>query len=301
MAQLKVLFTGGQGFVGQHVSRRLLKQGHEVHFYNDDILNSAKLFKKLAEQKYQFIVHLAGISSVPQGESDIEKLFSVNQLGTNILLEGIKAHCPEAHLVFSSSAQVYDSHDFHSPLTEDSRILPMNAYARSKYLSELLIKSYSQFYNVTATVFRIFNHTHKTHHQEFFLPSIYQKCLLAKEKKLQTQEITVGNLDLVRDISPIQRMMDIFEKYVVAEHHVGSYKVFNVCSSSGLNLKTLALKLGNEMGIDLKLVQDPARFRKNDPQFFVGDNRKILDFLKLSWPKKMNEEELAHAFLEDIE
>ncbi len=300
MAKLKVLFTGGQGFVGQHVSRRLGKNGHEIHFYNGDILNSMELFKKLSEHKYQFIVHLAGISSVPQGDSDIEKLFSVNQLGTNILLEGIKAHCHEAHLIFSSSAQVYDSQDLNSALTEDSKILPMNAYARSKYLSELLIRNYSELYNITATVFRIFNHTHKTHHQEFFLPSIYQKCLLAKEKKSSTQEITVGNLDLIRDISPIQRMMDIFEKYVAADHGEGSYKVFNICSSSGLNLKTLALKLGNEMGIDIKLIQDPTRFRKNDPKFFVGDNRKILNFLKLSWSNKMSEEYLAKAFLEEI-
>ncbi|MEK6772729.1 MAG: GDP-mannose 4,6-dehydratase [Bdellovibrionota bacterium] len=297
---MKVLFTGGQGFIGKHVSDRFKEIGHEVFLFEGDILNSSQLFKCLSAQNYDFIVHLAGISSVPQGESDLEKLFAVNQFGTSLLLEGIKAHCPNTHLIFSSSAQVYDSQQVTTPLSESSKVSPLNAYARSKYTSELLIESYSQLYQVTSTVFRIFNHTHKTHHREFFLPSIYERCVQAKSQGLKTQEISVGNLDLIRDISPVQRIRDIFSKYVAAKHDKGSSKIFNICSGVGLNLKVLAHELGNAIGVDIKFQPDPARFRKNDPSFFVGNNAKIVSFLDMHWDDTMNEKYLVKKFLEDI-
>ncbi len=297
---MKVLFTGGLGFIGKHVSDRFKEIGHDVFLFDGDILNSSQLFKCLSEQNYDFIVHLAGISSVPQGESDLEKLFAVNQFGTSLLLEGIKAHCPSAHLIFSSSAQVYDSQLVTTPLSESSKVSPLNAYARSKYTSELLIESYSQLYQVTSTVFRIFNHTHKTHHREFFLPSIYERCIQAKVQGLRSQEIPVGNLDLIRDISPVQRIRDIFEKYITAQHNKGSHKIFNICSGVGLNLKVLAHELGNAVGVDIKFQQDPARFRKNDPSFFVGNNAKIVSFLGMHWGDTMNEKYLVKKFLEDI-
>jgi len=297
---VKVLLTGGLGFIGQHVARRLKKAGHEIVLFDGDILNSSQLFKALSQTNYDFIIHLAGISSVPQGESDLEKLFAVNQFGTSLLLEGIKAHCPQTHLIFSSSAQVYSSESLTAPLLETSKVAPMNAYARSKHSSEVLISSYSELYQITSTVFRIFNHTHKTHHPEFFLPSIYEKCQSALKNGIKTQEITVGNLDLTRDISPVQRIVEIFDRYVMAQHSTGSFKLFNICSGVGINLKALAHELGHAMGVDLHFVQDPSRFRKNDPTYFVGSDEKIRNFLKLERNHGFNEKVLVQKFLEDI-
>jgi UDP-glucose 4-epimerase len=159
---MKVLVTGGAGYIGSHTCVELLEMGHEVFvidnlsngheealkriknitncelgFMDADIRDTYALDKIFTEFKPEAVIHFAGLKAV--GESIIEplKYYNVNVCGTISLLEAMdRADC--LNIVFSSSATVYGIPEY-LPYDEKHPTCPVNTYGRTKLIIEEII------------------------------------------------------------------------------------------------------------------------------------------------------------------
>jgi UDP-glucose 4-epimerase len=156
---MKVLVTGGLGYIGSHACVVLLQTGHEVvvvdnlsashvlvidriqkitekrlSFYKADIRDVDVLSQIFAKEKPDAVMHFAGSKSV--GESVREPLFYYeNNVWASVCLAKVMREHGCRHLVFSSSATVYGSPDY-SPIPESAALRPMNPYGQSKRMIE---------------------------------------------------------------------------------------------------------------------------------------------------------------------
>ncbi len=161
---MKILVTGGAGYIGSHTCVELLKAGHEVvavdnfsnaspesikrvgeitgkevALFEGDVRDRAILDKIFTEHRIDWVIHFAGLKAV--GESCVKPVeyYDNNLYGTLVLLEVMRAHgCKR--LVFSSSATVYGTPE-RLPLDETCRTGgTTNPYGTSKYFQEIMLR-----------------------------------------------------------------------------------------------------------------------------------------------------------------
>ncbi|MDA8353268.1 MAG: SDR family oxidoreductase [Firmicutes bacterium] len=169
---MKVLVTGGAGFIGSHIVDRLLEKGHqpvvldnlstgdegylhpEVPFYRMDVQSEAvdEVFRK---EKPDAVIHQAAQSQVPRSiEAPIEDA-QTNLLGTIRLLEGCRHHGAKK-FIYASSAAVYGNPQ-DLPIDEEHPVSPLSPYGISKLTPERYIRVYQELYGLTYTIFRYAN------------------------------------------------------------------------------------------------------------------------------------------------
>lgn len=153
---MKILITGGSGYIGTCLRRKLGKI-HSFTNYDiknnprDDIRNLARLEKSV--RGFSGVIHLAAISRPKVAFADPYTCLTTNTGGTINVLEAIRRQNPKAWVIFSSSREVYGGHT-KFPIDEKSRRLPLNAYAVSKVAGEDLMKQYARNYGLRTLILR---------------------------------------------------------------------------------------------------------------------------------------------------
>jgi UDP-glucuronate 4-epimerase len=178
-----ILVTGASGFVGFHVSLRLLREGHAVHGidnlndYYDVTLKEARtrllrehkgfVFHKteladaqatkalFAEAKPERVIHLAAQAGVRHSISHPRAYADSNVIGFLNVLEGCRA-AKAAHLVYASSSSVYGLNSALPFSVHEATEHPMSFYAATKKANELMAHSYSHLYGIPTTGLRLF-------------------------------------------------------------------------------------------------------------------------------------------------
>ena len=180
--KLRVLLTGGCGYIGSHTAVELMRAGHEVviadnlvnssksvlprieelggkkpAFYNIDVCDKEALGALLAAENVDAVIHFAGLKCVPESVEKPTLYYRNNLTSTINLLERMKEHGVK-YLVFSSSATVYGEQDT-MPLRED---MPTgactNPYGMTKHMSEVIIRDTASADNeLCAVLLRYFN------------------------------------------------------------------------------------------------------------------------------------------------
>jgi UDP-glucose 4-epimerase len=167
----KVAVTGGAGFIGSNLTRRLLSEGHEVVVIDDlstgllaniDQNNSIFYQISITDRKSlatalkgcDTIFHLAARGSVPRSIKNPVATHEVNATGTLNVLE--VARITGAHVIFSSSSSVY-GRNMRLPKDELMWLGPMTPYAASKLAAEGYVQAYASAYNIPVTLLRFFN------------------------------------------------------------------------------------------------------------------------------------------------
>lgn len=179
---MRILVTGGAGYIGSHTLIELLAAGHQVcvvdNFSNStpdtlrrvqglsrqlfdvmhlDIRDTERLTKVVRNFRPDAVLHFAALKSVPEGERRPLEYFDVNVGGTISLLNSIEGSmCRQ--IVYSSTAAVYGEPE-NAPVTETQTVRPCSVYGRSKYMAEQVIESWiaSSACDVSATLLRYFN------------------------------------------------------------------------------------------------------------------------------------------------
>ena len=170
-----VLITGGSGYIGTAVTKKLLDDGHHVIVYcnlssghrnlvdsravfvEGDILDGARLDYILKVHECDTVIHLAARKSVGESELNPYEYYQTNVVGTLTVLEQMYRN-DVTKLIFSSTASVYSSEDELHYHKEDDKILPVSIYGSTKFVAEEIIKQYhrSGFLD-EFLIFRYFN------------------------------------------------------------------------------------------------------------------------------------------------
>ncbi|PZX17124.1 UDP-glucose 4-epimerase [Palleronia aestuarii] len=169
---MRILLTGGAGYVGSACFRHFRRQGIEAFVLDDlseghagaveadrldvaDIRDTDAVAAILRRRGIDHVVHLAALISVPDSITDPAGYWSVNTAGSMSLLEAMRAE-GVGRIVFSSTAAVY-AHGFDRPIREDDPIAPATPYGASKLAVEHLLEGYATGYGMAATALRYFN------------------------------------------------------------------------------------------------------------------------------------------------
>jgi UDP-glucose 4-epimerase len=169
---MKILLTGGAGYVGSACLRWLLKAGHDPIAYDNmaegnrasipadrlivgDILDREALTRTLKDRGIEAVMHFAALAIVPLSITQPEEYWRVNVMGTKSVLDSMR-DAGVKKVLFSSSAATY-SFDTPMPITETSPQLPQTPYGTTKLACEFIIKDYARGYGISYGVLRYFN------------------------------------------------------------------------------------------------------------------------------------------------
>jgi len=174
---MNILLTGGAGFIGRAVAKRLLADGHNVWILDDlsngreeniaefrqelqefiigDIKNEKMLDELFKQTKFHVCYHLGASINVQDSIDDPRTTFNNDTLGTFYLLEQCRHH--HVKVVFMSTCMVYDHCTDENGITEAHPIKPASPYAGAKIAAENMVLSYYHAYGLPTVVIRPFN------------------------------------------------------------------------------------------------------------------------------------------------
>jgi len=169
---MKILVTGGAGYIGSACLRWLIRNGHDAVAFDNlsegnaaavpdgrlivgDIEDVECLVKVLDERRSEAVMHFAAVASVPGSISDPELYYRTNLLGTKNVLDAMR-ECGVGRIVFSSTAATYNYHA-EMLLCEDAAQAPEVPYGATKLAAEMLITDYAQAYGLAYVLLRYFN------------------------------------------------------------------------------------------------------------------------------------------------
>lgn len=171
---MKVLITGGAGFIGSHILAQLqgrrdmdvvvfdnLSSGFKEHvpagmeLVEGDVCDEAAVDALFADHHFDAVIHLAAQTMVPFSVDHPVEDCQINLEGVLHVLEACRIHGTR-HILFSSSAAVYGD-NLHIPLKETERLVPTSPYGITKMTTEHYLRVYHELYGMDATIFRFAN------------------------------------------------------------------------------------------------------------------------------------------------
>lgn len=254
---MKVLVTGGAGFVAGHLRNELTAAGHEValsdvvpadlpSFITVDLTDAAAVRELVAEVRPDAVVHLGAISFVPDAAKQPELLECVNVGGTVNLVNAMVAEVPRSKLLFVSTAQV---------------LLPMlSAYARSKLAAEREISRIAEKSGLWYMIARPANHTGPGQSSKFVVPSFIAKVKAMRDGKCDC--FTVGNLESTRTFTDVR---DIVSAYRILIEKGDWGKVYPVDAGERFSIRAVLEIISRLIGIgDPRIKIDQTLWRPTD-------------------------------------
>ena len=272
-----VLVTGGAGFIGSHVTGRLLGRGDRVTVLDDfndfydpalkranaarfagrddwrlvegDIRDAALVDRLFAASRFDAVIHLAARAGVRPSLREPILYEDVNCIGTLRLLEAARHHGP-ADFVFASSSSVYGINE-KVPFAESDPVeLPISPYATTKRAGELLCFNYSHLYSLNVSCLRFFT---------VYGPAQRPEMAIAKFTDLLARGEPVplfGSGQSRRDYTFID---DIVDGVVAALDLAPRFEIFNLGGSQTTTLIDLVHAIAGELGVEARLRMLPEQ------------------------------------------
>ena len=271
---MRVLVTGGCGFIGSHLCERLLARGDEVvvvdnfnDFYDPalkranaaqlagarivtgDIRDAELMARLFDEGAFDGVVHLAAMAGVRPSLQDPLHYTDVNLRGTMILLEELKRR-PETRFVFGSSSSVYGANE-DVPFKEDDDIHhPVSPYAATKRAGELFAFTHHHLYGIPTSCLRFFT---------VYGPRQRPEMAIAKFTRMVLEGRPIpffGDGSTRRDYTYVE---DIVGGVVAALDRCSGYEIYNLGESATTTLAELVRQIGELCGKEPILDRQPMQ------------------------------------------
>lgn len=302
---MKVLVTGGAGFIGSHLVDRLLDDGHEVtvldnfatgrrenlvqhrgqprlRIHQVDVAE-AELIKPYFEE-VAWVFHLAALADIVPSIKQPLKYHRSNVDGTVAVLEAARS-CQVKRFMYAASASCYGIPD-ELPTLETAPIRPMYPYALTKYLGEHYVLHWSRVYGLPCVSLRLFNVYGPRSRTSGAYGAVFGVFLA---QKLAGKPFTVvGDGTQTRDFTFVTDVVDAFVR--AAESQVDG-EIFNVGSGNGYSVNDLVQLLGGDV------IHIPKR--PGEPDNTFADIGKITR--ALAWKPKVSFEEGTRVMLDNID
>ena len=305
---MKILVTGGAGYVGSVVAEELVEQGHDVlvldnlqqghrgavpggaEFVSADICEPASLEAVLRCHEFDAVMHMAAETVVEFSLADPWRYFQNNVVGGLNLLEAMRRH-QVPKLVFSSSAAVYGEPES-TPILEEHPKAPLNAYGESKLMFERILSWYGRAYGLKHVSLRYFNaagaskllgeyHRPETH----LIPNILRAALNgATPVSLFGTDYPTKDGTAIRDYVHV---VDIARAHLLALERLDSFsgRAYNLGNGEGYSVLEVVQTARKVTAIDIP-VRAGAR-RPGDPAVLVASSS--LAKAELGWKPRFLE------------
>lgn len=305
---MKALITGAGGFIGSHLVDSCLAKGFDVvatvhektsnldhvkdkiNTVRVDVSDKDAVEKIIAEEKPDYIFHMAAQSFVMPSWKDPETTLNTNVLGTLNVLEAARKLEKKPIILLACSSAAYGlNYPDEIPIKESKEFRPSSPYGVSKASTDYLGLAFWRAYDLKIFRLRIFNTIgpRKTGSAIAEWAQQVAEIEAGKREKLQ-----YGGLDSVVDFTDIRDHLDaiwtLIEKGTAGE-------AYNICTGTGRKMKDVLDSLVKLAKAPVNMAHDPARIRPGDDPIFVGDNSKLN---KLGWQPKIGFEQTLQDTLD---
>ncbi|WP_018702979.1 UDP-glucose 4-epimerase GalE [Anaeromusa acidaminophila] len=302
---MRVLVTGGAGYIGSHVVRALLQAGHEtvvydnlstghrqavaagVPFYEEDIRSTERLTEVLLAERIEAVIHFAASSLVGESMQEPQEYYDNNIGGTLSLLSAMRQAHVE-NLVFSSTAAVYgEPEDW--PILESAVTCPTNVYGRTKLVIEGMLADFAAAYDLRYVSLRYFNaagacengEIGEDHGTETHLVPLILKTALGLRQAISIYGTDYETVDgtCIRDYIHV---CDLAQAHVLALEHLGrggESRIYNLGSEQGFSVRQV-IETAKKVTQQEFTVEEAPR-RAGDPAVLIASSAKIRQ--ELDW------------------
>jgi UDP-glucose 4-epimerase len=299
---MKVVVTGGCGFIGSHLVERLVRGGFEVTVVDslrsgqtenlselrdnitllvEDIREDGRWQDEVSKSKIVF--HLAALADIVPSIQDPKEYFSTNVSGTVNVVEAAKLN--KTKVIYAASSSCYGIPDFY-PTPEVAEIRPEYPYALTKRLGEEVVLHWSKVYGHDAISLRLFN-VYGPRSRTSGAYGAVMGVFLAQ--KLANKPLTiVGDGNQTRDFTFVT---DVAEAFVIAGESSVSGEIFNVGSGATTSVNHLASLIGGDT------VNIPKR--PGEPDATFADISRIVS--QLGWKPRISIEDGVAEMLRHID
>ena len=315
-----ILLTGGAGYIGSHVANYLLDRGLKVSiidnlstghenlipkkskFYKCDIANTKKVTEIIKNNSFDLVMHFAGVIRVDESIKNPKKYNLINYEKGKIFLKT----CFENNLnkfIFSSTASVYGNSK-NKKVSENSKLKPMNPYAKSKLKIENFLIKNSKLKKFKYIILRYFNvagadkklRTGLVSKLSTNLIKVICEVAIGKRKKFKIN----GNDYNTKDGTPIRDFIHVTDlaeiHYLSAKYLINKNKsnIFNCGYGTGYSVKEVLTNI-NYL-ITKKIPTIYGKRRTNDIAISISNTKKFNNYFKWS-PKNKNLKNILNSSL----
>ena len=302
---MKVLVTGSEGFIGSHLTEKLLDLGYEVRafilynsFNSRGWLRSINIKNKKniefffgdirdpdivmqAVKDCNTVFHLASLIGIPYSYSAPSSYIETNVRGTLNVLNAIKEQ-KDARIIHTSTSEVYGTAQYH-PIDESHPLNAQSPYAASKIAADQLVSSYTKSFETSSVIIRPFNTFGPRQSLRAVIPTIISQCIN------NSKSIKLGSLSPRRDFTFVSDTVNGFIAAMNSDKK--NAEVYNLGTNSDISIGNLAEIIINKINPKLRIETDEIRERPDESEVM----RLISNFSKakdeLNWkPYYVNEE-----------
>jgi UDP-glucose 4-epimerase len=312
---MKLLVTGGAGYVGSIVAQQLVGEGHEVvvlddlsrghrqavpegaRFVEATLLDEIRT-REVVREGFDGVIHFAALSLVAESVAHPERYHRSNIVGALNLLDAMR-EAGVGRLVFSSTAATYGEPES-VPIREDFPAAPVNAYGRSKLAVDNILADESRAHGLGAASLRYFNvagasgalgedHDPETH----LIPLVLRAAAgRAEHVKVFGTDYPTRDGTAVRDYIHVEDLGRA-HTLALAGTRPGRHRIYNLGTGDGYTVKEVIDTARRVTGRDIPAVEEPRR--AGDPAALVAASDRIRD--ELGWqPEKGLEDMIADAW-----
>ncbi|PXV66667.1 MULTISPECIES: UDP-glucose 4-epimerase GalE [Halanaerobium] len=301
---MNILVTGGAGYIGSHVLKALLKEGHQVvtfdnlqkghkkavtggKFVKGDLADKELLNQVMEKNQIEGVIHLAADSLVGESMENPGKYYRNNFANGINLLEAMVKNGVK-NIVFSSTAAVYGEPD-QIPIKEDNQTEPTSTYGESKLFFEKALKRYDDIYDLKYVSLRYFNaagadpegeigeaHDPETH----LIPIVLQTALGIRDKiYIFGDDYPTRDGSCIRDYIHVN---DLAAAHVLAVEALADGKessIYNLGNGEGYSVKEVINTVKEVTGRDFEV--EVSERRAGDPAVLIASSDKIQK--ELNW------------------
>ena len=284
----KIMVTGGAGFIGSAVTKKLQMEGHELfiidnlsfgkrefihvaddHFFNTDILDRMAVIEIMGRTKPDIVIHLAAVHFIPYCNQHPYESSNINITGTMNVLEAA-TKCAVKQLFFASTAAVYPICD--EAVNETHALGPMDIYGLSKLVGEHLCNEFHMQTKIPVVICRFFNAFGPNETNPHLIPEIQQQV----NSGLRT--LKLGNLTPKRDFIHTSDMANAVT--VLLKKLQEGIHIYNLGRGIEYSVTEIVDAFARQLGEPVKIEVDPSRVRKVERMHLLADVSKLK---KLGW------------------